>query len=336
MIVAIDTRFSKTYQEFIYQCFKIITANHPKHTFIFLADTEFDLSFNSTGNIIPVIVKQTKIYLLSQLKTSSLLKKYKADIFVTGQLQNTNIPQCLVALNKTGFKSLRRAKVIVTDSEFSKNQITEKYNLVETRVDVVYNGVDENFQPVELDEKEKIKEQYADGNEYFLSAVTTTPGLLNLLKAFSIFKKMQKSNMQLLITAEAGMITEFSEALRLYKFKSEVKLIENIEKKQLLGITGAAYAFVYMEEEYFHVFPAMRSNVPVITTDSDLMHEIAGDAALYFSGNDHKDLADKMMLVYKDENLRQQLIEKGREQEKKYSWYNSAELLWKAIEKAAN
>ena len=58
---------------------------------------------------------------------------------------------------------------------------------------------------------------------------------------------------------------------------------------------------------------AMRCDVPVITSADSSMQEIAGDAALYADANDHTDIADKMMLLYKDENLRNQLIEKGRQ-----------------------
>ena len=335
-IVAVDVRGSEEYRHFIYESFKRITAAYPKHSFLFISDNP-DPSFNFSGKIISEVVKQSKISLLSQLKISSLLKKYKAGVFVSAQiLSQTKVPQCLIAWDNFTARSLKEAKVVITGSKFSKKEVIEKYKIGEDKIDVVYKPVDEIFQPVEFEEKEQIKEQYADSNEYFLSPVTTKPALLSVLKAFSVFKKMQKSSMQLLIAPGTAMNTEFTEALRLYKFKSEVKLLESIGQKELAGIIGSAYAFVYPEGEYFHVFTAMRSNVPVVTVDAPVMHETASDAALYFNSDDHKDIADKMMLIYKDESLRQQMIEKGMQQVKSYSPEISAEKLWQSIQKAIN
>ena len=74
-----------------------------------------------------------------------------------------------------------------------------------------------------------MKGKYADGNEYFIytGEIGSNKNLLNLLKAFSAFKKRQKSNMQLLIAGKPGWkYEEFLENLRLFRFKEEVKLLE--------------------------------------------------------------------------------------------------------------
>ncbi len=184
--------------------------------------------------------------------------------------------------------------------------------------------------------KIKIKEKHADGNEYFLfTGKVRLDNLLNVLKGFSVFKKLQKSNMQLLIASQNEITKEILEMLRLYKYKSEVKILD-VDKKTLAAITGAAYAFVYpfAQGGYSHLLEAMRCDVPVLTSNTGCMPEVCGDAALFFDYKNHKDIADKMMFIYKDEKLRQQLLDKGKEQIKKYSWDKTAELLWESIEKA--
>lgn len=335
MTVAVDTRFTKAYHQFIYQCFKITTSKHPKHTFIFISDKHLEFSTDISENIIFEIVKQSKISLFSQLKVASLLKKHKVDVFVTGELLNIKIPQCLIVLDRAKFKSLKRANVIVTNSEFSKKQITGKYNIDETKIDVVYEGVNGLFQPISPDQKEQVKEGYAEGYEYFLSTVSSNADILSLLKAFSVFKKRQKSNMQLVAAFPKEKNAEFTETLRLYRFKSEVKFL-NADTKELALVTAASYAFVSPVSSYQDVLNAMRAGVPALVCNKKTMEEICRDAAVYFNINDHKDIADKMMLIFKDENLRQQLIEKGKERVKEFSWDNSAEQLWKSIQKAAN
>ncbi|HVG40045.1 MAG TPA: hypothetical protein VM888_00440, partial [Chitinophagaceae bacterium] len=66
------------------------------------------------------------------------------------------------------------------------------------------------------------------------------------------------------------------------------------------------------------------------------MQEIGEDGALYFDPHDPADIGDKLMLIYKDENLRKNLIEKGEGISVKYTWDKTAALLWESILKAAN
>ena len=84
------------------------------------------------------------------------------------------------------------------------------------------------------------------------------------------------------------------------------------------------------------VLEAMQSDVPVITSLNSSMQEIAKEAALYADPESPADIAEKMMLLYKDEKLRNQLIEKGRLNSREYNWNRAAEHLWQSIEKAMN
>jgi glycosyltransferase involved in cell wall biosynthesis len=82
------------------------------------------------------------------------------------------------------------------------------------------------------------------------------------------------------------------------------------------------------------VLEAMRCEVPVITSANSSMQEITHDAALYCDPSNYNDIADKMMLLYKDENLRKKLIQKGKEVIDQFNWERTAEILWQSILKA--
>jgi glycosyltransferase involved in cell wall biosynthesis len=100
---------------------------------------------------------------------------------------------------------------------------------------------------------------------------------------------------------------------------------------------ASAYALVYpsvFEGFGVPVVEAMKCEVPVLTSAGTSMQEIGEDAALYFDASSHTDMAEKLMLIYKDEELRKSLIQKGKAIAKKYSWKKSAELLWECILKA--
>jgi len=116
-----------------------------------------------------------------------------------------------------------------------------------------------------------------------------------------------------------------------------VVLTGYLAEEELAKIIGAAYVLVYpslFEGFGVPVLEAMRCAVPVITSASSSMQEIAKEAALYVAANDHTDIAAKMMRIYKDENLRKILIEKGEQVVQKYNWDRTAKLLWQSIQKA--
>lgn len=343
MVIAVDMRFAREgYGSFIHPIFSILSKQFPANKFIFISENPGDISLIYPENVLEVVIAKSKVSFLSQIvtdkKISSLLKKYKADVFVTANcLLNTNVSQCLIFNKNLTAKNIKRAKIIVANSKISKQNIINRYNIKEEKISVIYPGVDEIFQPVNLEEREKIKEKYAEGKEYFLinEKNNSETDLLNLLKAFSIFKKRQKSSMQLLIATENKLSAEFTEQLRLYKFKNDVKILEGITKDESAKFTAASYAMIFFPcSKEFNIFPleALKCNVPLIISDTEELHEIFGNAALYVNAEDFKNIAEKMMLIFKDENLRNRVIEKGKEQIKKYSWNMAAEQLWSIIE----
>ncbi|HNO00539.1 MAG TPA: glycosyltransferase, partial [Chitinophagaceae bacterium] len=155
---------------------------------------------------------------------------------------------------------------------------------------------------------------------------------------FSIFKKRLQSNMKLVIAGRlAWQYGSFIESLKTYKYRSDVVLTGYLEESELVKITGAAYALVYPSLfEGFGVPPieAMQCHTPVITSQSSAMQEITKEAALYANATDPADIAEKMMMLYKDENLRNVLIEKGKTVSATYNWEITADLVWLSVIKA--
>ncbi|TMI78980.1 MAG: glycosyltransferase family 4 protein, partial [Bacteroidetes bacterium] len=237
-------------------------------------------------------------------------------------------------------KFVKKAKAIATVSEFSKRDIVDHYKVDPDKIDVVYSAAKDIFKPVSAAVKEQVKNQYTDGKEYFLyiGAIHPRKNLVNLLKAFSVFKKRQKSSFNLVLAGRlAWKYDSFIQNLKRYKYRDDVIMLGYLSEDELVKITGSGYALVYpslLEGFGVPVIEAMKCCVPVVTSSHSSMEEIAGDAALYADANDPDDIADKMMLVYKDEKLRDHLIRKGDAIAKKYSWQRTADLLWQSIQKA--
>jgi len=234
-------------------------------------------------------------------------------------------------------KFLAKARAIATHSAFSKTAIAEQYKIDGQSIHVIPKTVAGIFQPIDRKEKEKIKEKYAEGKEYFLFTgnLVSRNNLLNLLKAFSFFKKRQKSNMLLLMAGDqAGNDEAFITGLKTFKFRDEVKLLGPLSQKELAGVTAAAYAFVYpvlFEDFALRALEAMQCEVPVITTDAAAFTQLCADAALYANPHDFNDIADKMMTLFKDEQKRKQLIDAGKQRVREFDHGNRSDLMWQLI-----
>ena len=370
MIIAINTRCLNKDEpgdcdNYILEVFQRIAQLHNEHTFIFISSGPFKNEYNFPVNIIPVITGPrgnsiAKWFIWYNIKLPLILKKHKANVLVNPGFCSftTTVPQCLI-LNDLSFfqvpsfakkthlsfyrnytpSILKKCKTIVTISEFLKTKIVEYYKVPINKIQVSYIGIDKIYQPVEAEERETVKENYAGGNEYFIYSGEITPrnNLINLLKAFSAFKKRQKSSMQLLITSETRITNDqFVSSLQSYKFRNDVKVLTGLSKDENSKLIASAYAMVYAsfyENFGTSLLKAMKCEVPVITSSAGIMPELCADAALYANPENFKEIAVKMMQLFRDEKLRKELIEKGKEQVQKFNWDDTARFVWNSIEK---
>jgi glycosyltransferase involved in cell wall biosynthesis len=360
MRIAVNTGSLKTN---LFETFIQLAKLHPQQTFLFFFDKENNYK-DFPENVSPVIIQPAAKISLNwriwyNLKLPSSLKKNKADVFISEKYVSlkTKIPQLLIAPDLTYIhypsfvdkkqisfykkntpKFLERANKIIVYSFFFKKEIAERFKINEEKINVIYPVTKKNLATATFEEKELIKEKYAEGNEYFIynGIISPKKNLINLLKAFSFFKKRQRSKMQLLILGKPGeKYEEFVRSLESYRFKNDVKLLEKIPSNESEKILASAYAMVYVpfyEIEGDEVIEAMQSGIPLIVSDTQFLKEYCADAALYVEPANPKDIAEKMMLLFKDEQKRKELIENGRSQIEKFSGKKRDEILFELIE----
>ena len=115
--------------------------------------------------------------------------------------------------------------------------------------------------------------------------------------------------------------TEFDKLIGSYKYREEVVIVTDASLVDEAQIVATAYAYIqpYANNILLFAFDALQSEVPILIGNS-LASEIFSDAVLYFDPTNDADVADKMMLMYKDESFRSQLIEKGKKINGCYTW----------------
>jgi glycosyltransferase involved in cell wall biosynthesis len=363
MRIAVNTRFllsnyMEGYGNYLYEIFIRVVKSHPEHEFIFIFDRPYDKKFMFAPNVTGIVAGRAARHPLLwkywyDIIIPRILKKYKADIFVSADgfcSLTTNIPQCLVVHDLafihypkfisasyrffykryTG-KFLKKAAKVITVSDFSKHDIETHFPFVKDKISVVTNAAKKIFRPLDMDARQAVKDQYCSGSEYFITTGSIHPrkNLTNLLKAFSVFKKKQKSNTKLMIVGRpAWQYESFMKSLATYKYRDDVILMGFVSDEVLAKITAAAYAMIYpsyWEGFGVPVLEAMQSAVPVITSQDSAMQEVCGDAALYADPSVYETIAEQMMLIYKDEKMRAVLSERGLKRATQYSWDSSAD-----------
>ncbi len=352
---------------FTYENLKRITTQHPEHEFYFLFDRKFSDEFVFAKNVHPLVVRPQArhpflYYLWFEYSIPWALKKVKADLFfspdgylslktdvpsinVFHDLNFEHYPQDLPTLERKYYrhffpKYAAKAKRIATVSEYSKSDISELYGVDKTRIDVVYNGANESFKPLDESSKLAIRKSFTDGFPYFLFIGSLHPrkNLARLFAAFDQFKNQDQQGIKLMIVGEKKWWTEsIKAAYEGMKNKDQVIFTSHLNSENLHKVLASALAITYVS--YFEGFgipivEAFYCDTPVITSNVTSMPEVAGDAALLVDPFSIDSIADAMLQISINENLRKQLIEKGRERRKTFSWQKTSERLWNSIENA--
>ncbi|MDO8929695.1 MAG: glycosyltransferase family 1 protein, partial [Bacteroidota bacterium] len=236
----------------------------------------------------------------------------------------------------------RKAQRIVTVSSFSKEDIHKTYNIENDKIDVVYNGINTLYTPTSEGEMLIVKAKYSDGKDYFLFIGSLHPrkNITGLLLAYDAFRSSVESDVKLLIVGESMFKTRDIElTYEGMRFMSDVVFTGRLGNEALHQVLGASLALTFVpffEGFGIPVIEAMNAGVPIICSNTTSLPEVGGDAVLYADPFDQSQIAEAMIKLYQDNELRESLIEKGFRQKEKFSWDKTADLLWRSIEVCAN
>ncbi|MFZ4400788.1 MAG: glycosyltransferase family 4 protein [Bacteroidales bacterium] len=371
MIIAVNTRLLLKGKLdgigwFTYETIKRITIQHPEHQFVLFFDRPFNEGFVFASNVTAVLLypparHPVLWYLFFEWSVTRALKKYKADIFVSPDgwlslrsnvkslavihdLNFEHFPQFVkrshrVYLNYFFHRFAQKANRIATVSQYSKIDISEHYGITKDKIDVVYNGAHDLYRPVSEAVKLSVKARFTDNYPYFIFISTLHPrkNLMNLFKAFDLFRKNNLNDTKLVIVGQKQWWNgEISEAYNEMEFKNEVIFTGRLAPEILNELLASSLALTYVS--YFEGFgipivEAFYAETAVITSNITSMPEIAGNAALLVDPYSITEIADAMQKIATDDEFRTSLIEKGKKRRIEFSWDKTAEKLWSSIEK---
>jgi glycosyltransferase involved in cell wall biosynthesis len=223
--------------------------------------------------------------------------------------------------------AVSRSSRIIAVSDFTRNDIMNNFKINSDKIVVTYEGVATDIKAGgQL--SDNILEKYKIAKPYLLYVGNAYPhkNLEWLIKTFSILDL--KIDLSLVLVGKDD-----------YFYHRVKNYAENFKTKKIIfpGFVPDDELSVLYKEAIVYVFPslyegfglppleAMSQGCPVLSSNKTSMPEILGEAALYFNPEDENDFREKVLKIVEDKNLRSNLINRGYEQIKKYSWRDCTE-----------
>jgi len=226
------------------------------------------------------------------------------------------------------------ASQVIADSEATKNDLIQRYRVPEERITVVYPGC--NLEPVD-NGWERVRERYRLPDRYILHLGTLHPrkNILRLLEAFASLAR-DYPNLHLVLAGKRGWLYEeiINKAEGL---GGRVHFPGYIAPEDLPLLLRRAHLFILpslYEGFGFPILEAMAAGTPVVCSNASALPEVAGDAALLFDPHDVEAMGETTRRVLEDEALRAELVERGLERAKIFSWERCARETLRVLEKA--
>lgn len=244
---------------------------------------------------------------------------------------------------ETGLKrSMKRADLIVTDSEFSRSEIIKYFPEQAEKLRVVPCGVDRTrFHPTENQELiEETKKKLRIERDYFLYLGTLEPrkNLRRLAVAYNEFRKGKSEYPALVLAGGKGWLNEeLMNTIKELSLSEDIIQLSYVPEEYLCPLMSGALAFVFPSiYEGFGMPPleAMACSVPVLTSHAASLPEVTGDSALVCDPYDPKQMTDSLERLWQDSSLRQELSKAGLKRARMFSWENAAAALYDVYKEA--
>ena len=233
--------------------------------------------------------------------------------------------------------SISACKILIVDSYFAKEEISNILKIKKDKIKVIYLGIDKKYLSSECSKNFAKTFDYSE--KYIISVLSCVRyhNILNLLKAFKILINEIDFNIKLVLILKI-LDKKYYEILNSYIVsnfeKNEVTIINNIESNKLPNFYK--YSQLYVFSSYCEVFgltslEAMAQGCPALISNTSALPEINGTASDYFDPDNIVDIKNKIKKILIDANHKSNLIKNGEDHIKKFTWQNNVEKTLSAI-----
>lgn len=226
-------------------------------------------------------------------------------------------------------KTISKADKVITVSYNSQKDIMEYLDVPEEDIEVIYNGRNENFRPLNSRKIEEVREKYRLPSRFILSVGGLHPikNIPRLLEAYYLARKDGLEHKLVMVGGAVDRAEEIFQIITILGLEGHVFFTGIVPDDDLVGIYNAADLFLYpCIYAGFGLPPleAMACGTPVITSCSSSLPEIVGDAAKLIDPYDPEKLAGAINMMLSDDETMKMFIKKGLKRSKMFNWRNTA------------
>lgn len=288
-----------------------------------LISNYFDKSFGY-----PDIIQGTNYSVYCCQKSKSILNIYDLSFIKYPEYTDAVVKQYQKRLKHC----LQWTDLVITISENSKQDIVKYLKVDPQKIHVTYLA--SRYYPEYL--SEQLTDKIVDSMDYdfskpyllFVSTIEPRKNIINLILAFNYLKEKYKIAHQLVLIGRKGWHYEpIFTTIDSSPWRNQIHHLDYLSDELVALFYSKAEAFVYpshYEGFGLPVLEAMTLGAPVITSNTSSLPEVAGDAALFVNPDDPMQIVDAILQVINNSNLRRELIEKGKERAKLFSWERTA------------
>ena len=223
-----------------------------------------------------------------------------------------------------------QADRILTVSEASKRDILRFFTVSPDKVSVIYNAIDERFlTPANAERMELVRQRYQLDHPFVLYVGNIKPhkNIERLIDAFGRARSQCPDGLKLIIIGdELSKYPGLRQSVHKHKLDKHVRFLGFQPTETLAAFYRLARAFAFPSlYEGFGLPPleAMACGSPVVTSNVSSLPEVAGGAALLVDPYDADAIASGIVQAVTDETLRADLIRRGLERARSFSWPQS-------------
>jgi glycosyltransferase involved in cell wall biosynthesis len=238
------------------------------------------------------------------------------------------------ALQAEKFRFVReKADAVIAISASARQDAIEYLDIKPERIHVVYAGVDPKFRPLPVDEVAPVLARHElrpDGYILHVSTIEPRKNLVRLLQAYqAVWQRQPQSTPQLALAGATGwFFREVFDKVQALGLTEQVRFLGRVDDADLPALYNGALFLAYptlYEGFGLPALEAMACGTAVLTSNVSSLPEIVGQAGVYVEPKDIESITQGLRLLLDDNQLRQELVEKGVERAKSFNWRKAAE-----------